>query len=64
MNQLEECTREEFATYVNAHKELEAKPYESSKLASMMYINTDGVTMAQAIYGRGSIQYKIRKEIK
>lgn len=65
MNNLEEVTREEFARFVNEHKQLDAKPYESRNVCSMMYVDERGVTIAQAIYYKlGKPIYKIRRNYK
>lgn len=54
--------REEFAKFINSHKELDGKPYESNSVSSMMYVDDKGITQAQAIYYRiGKPIYKIRR---
>ncbi len=67
MNNLVEVSRNEFAEFINLHKNLDAKPYGSSSVCSMMYIDNDlgGMTIAQAIYYKGGKTiYKIRKDCK
>jgi hypothetical protein len=65
MDNLVEVNRNEFAEFINLHKNLDAKPYESSSVCSMMYINDKGITIAQAIYYKGGKPiYKIRKDYK
>lgn len=63
MELLSVVEREEFAAFINSHKELDGKPFESNSVSSMMYLDDKGVTQAQAIYYRvGKPIYKIRKE--
>ena len=65
MDNLEEVTREEFGKFVNEHKQLDSKPYESSRVCSMMYVDNSGRTIAQAIYYKSSKPiYKIRRDYK
>lgn len=67
MGNLEEVIRDEFAQFIRQHKNLEGKPYESSTICSMMYIdeNMGSMTIAQAIYYKGGKPiYKIRRDYK
>ena len=63
MNELEIVDREEFGKFIRKHKELDGKPFESNIVCSMMFVDANNWTIAQAIYYKsGKPIYKIRRD--